>query len=440
MRFSAKRLVFGVATAALVAGLTTVTAGPAFAECPEQRPRTRDLNVTKKVYEVGKRLAVSPKVMLAGFEAGWVESKMNNLPCGHADSLGVFQQQHTQGWGTPEQIMNVDYAATRFFEKAKVVEQRNPNTTAGIVAADTQLPREDLRWKYDAAEATAQELLREVERTSGRSDRIGDVSGDRYADLLGLKPDGTLHYYANNINSSPKRWPFGNGTLVGQGFGAFKLLRSGDVSGDGYADLIGVRPDGTLVYFPNNINSGNGPYGAGIDIGTGFQEFSDIVLGDFSGDGYADLIGMQANGTLVYFPNNMNSNPGRKPYLDRIDDIGQGFTVFSKLRAGDVSGDGYADLIGVKPDGTLHYFPNNINSRPCCKPFDYSIGIGEGFNVFSEVVAGDLTGDGYADLFGVKPDGTLHHFPNNINSNANGKPYTSSDYIGEGFGMFSRVV
>jgi hypothetical protein len=51
-------------------------------------PPTHDLEVTKTVYTVGLRLGVSDKVMLAGFEAGWVESHMNNLRCGDRDSLG----------------------------------------------------------------------------------------------------------------------------------------------------------------------------------------------------------------------------------------------------------------------------------------------------------------------------------------------------------------
>src|SRR5688500_16166036 len=52
-------------------------------------PSVADPNVLKTVYEVGLGLNVTSRVMLAGFEAGWVESRMNNLPCGDRDSLGV---------------------------------------------------------------------------------------------------------------------------------------------------------------------------------------------------------------------------------------------------------------------------------------------------------------------------------------------------------------
>ncbi|TWP47458.1 VCBS repeat-containing protein [Lentzea tibetensis] len=439
MRNTALRLVVGVAAAMVVTGglATTAQAGAPVgtAACPV--PPTRDLNVTKIVYQVGKRHAVSPKVMLAGFEAGWVESHMNNLGCGDADSLGVFQQRPSQGWGTPDQIMNVDYAATQFFTRAINVDRANPGHTAGQVAADVQRPREDLRGRYDQSEPTARQLLAEVATTTGRGDRIGDVSGDGYADLVATKADGTLHYFPNNINSNPGH-PYGNYEPIGVGFGPFTKLRSGDISGDGYADLIGVQGDGSLHYLPNNVNSNPGhPYGNAENIGSGFQEFTEVVLGDVSGDGYADLLATKADGTLHYFPNNINSNRAH-PFGPRFE-IGTGFESFTHLRAGDVSGDGYADLIGVQGDGTLHHLPNNINSNPD-HPYGDAQNIGSGFQEFTGIVTGDVSGDGYADLLATKADGTLHYFPNNINSSPTGRPYGSRSQIGTGFEVFNRIV
>ncbi len=71
-------------TSALVSvGLAT----PAHAACTSI-PSTADPDVTLTVYRVGRSLNVNDKVMLSGFEAGWVESRMNNLPCGDKSSLG----------------------------------------------------------------------------------------------------------------------------------------------------------------------------------------------------------------------------------------------------------------------------------------------------------------------------------------------------------------
>ncbi|CAM5494162.1 putative protein OS=Streptomyces paromomycinus OX=92743 GN=GKJPGBOP_00778 PE=4 SV=1 [Streptomyces rimosus subsp. rimosus] len=128
-------------------------------------PPDRDLEVTKAVYLVGRDLGVSGKVMLAGFEAGWVESHMNNLPCGDRDSLGVFQQRPSQGWGTPQQIMQVPYAATQFFTRAVRVQQQNPQLTAGQTAQRVQ--RSAFPDRYDQAEAKAQALLEEARKAVG---------------------------------------------------------------------------------------------------------------------------------------------------------------------------------------------------------------------------------------------------------------------------------
>jgi tetratricopeptide (TPR) repeat protein len=43
------------------------------------------------------------------------ESELRNLSYGDRDSLGLFQQRPSAGWGTPEQVMDPVYAAQAFF-------------------------------------------------------------------------------------------------------------------------------------------------------------------------------------------------------------------------------------------------------------------------------------------------------------------------------------
>lgn len=40
---------------------------------------------------------------------------LHNLAYGDRDSLGLFQQRPSQGWGTPAEVMDVQYAATAFY-------------------------------------------------------------------------------------------------------------------------------------------------------------------------------------------------------------------------------------------------------------------------------------------------------------------------------------
>jgi len=50
------------------------------------------------------------------------ESKLQNLTYGDADSLGLFQQRPSQGWGTEEQIMDPVYATGMFYDTLVQVE------------------------------------------------------------------------------------------------------------------------------------------------------------------------------------------------------------------------------------------------------------------------------------------------------------------------------
>lgn len=44
------------------------------------------------------------------------ESKLRNLSYGHADSLGLFQQRPSQGWGSVEQVRDPVYASNAFYD------------------------------------------------------------------------------------------------------------------------------------------------------------------------------------------------------------------------------------------------------------------------------------------------------------------------------------
>jgi hypothetical protein len=44
------------------------------------------------------------------------ESRLRNLDHGDRDSLGLFQQRPSQGWGTPEQVQDPVYAAGKFYD------------------------------------------------------------------------------------------------------------------------------------------------------------------------------------------------------------------------------------------------------------------------------------------------------------------------------------
>ncbi|OEU86262.1 hypothetical protein DB35_15170 [Streptomyces abyssalis] len=120
-------------------------------------PPDFDAAIINTVHDVATQRGVNDKVMLAAFEAGWVESHMNNLNCGDRDSLGVFQQRPSAGWGTPEQIMDPVYATNAFLDQAIPNDQEDPSMTAGQLAQSVQ--RSAFPERYDQSEAKAREMI-----------------------------------------------------------------------------------------------------------------------------------------------------------------------------------------------------------------------------------------------------------------------------------------
>lgn len=112
------------------------------------------VNNANIILSVGRSMGATPKQLQAAFAAAWVESRLRNLDYGDRDSLGLFQQRPSQGWGTRAQVTNPEYAARKFFETAQKVSQSG---TFGQLAQRVQ--RSGFPLRYDEQGATPLELL-----------------------------------------------------------------------------------------------------------------------------------------------------------------------------------------------------------------------------------------------------------------------------------------
>jgi hypothetical protein len=83
------------------------------------------------------------------------ESHLRNLDHGDRDSLGLFQQRPSQGWGTPEQIQDPAYAAGKFYDHLV----QYPNWDTGRLTDIAQgVQRSGFPEAYQKHEAMAVEL------------------------------------------------------------------------------------------------------------------------------------------------------------------------------------------------------------------------------------------------------------------------------------------
>ncbi|WP_167131580.1 LysM peptidoglycan-binding domain-containing protein [Paramicrobacterium chengjingii] len=79
-------------------------------------PLTAEMKTNAQtIIRVGHTLGVSDYGLVIALAAAMQESSLRNIDGGDRDSLGLFQQRSSQGWGTKEQIMNPEYAAKVFF-------------------------------------------------------------------------------------------------------------------------------------------------------------------------------------------------------------------------------------------------------------------------------------------------------------------------------------
>jgi len=59
---------------------------------------------------------LEPRAASIALATAYQESGIRNLDYGHADSLGLFQQRPSQGWGTEAEIMDPWYSSTQFYK------------------------------------------------------------------------------------------------------------------------------------------------------------------------------------------------------------------------------------------------------------------------------------------------------------------------------------
>ncbi|AZQ71331.1 hypothetical protein EKH77_08990 [Streptomyces luteoverticillatus] len=184
-----------------------------------------------------------------------------------------------------------------------------------------------------------------------------------------------------------------------------------DFTGDGIPDLIAREANGELRLRPGNkdvddSSRGDGTFGGPKTVARDWN-YTQVVAGDFNGDGHDDLIAKDGAGSLQLISGSGNGTFGKpKKVLD-------GWAVAQTVAA-DFNGDGIPDLLGRGTDGGLYFWPGNRKTvfgpvRPVLKKWN-----------FTRTTAGDFTGDGKADLIAEDGAGNLQLFTGNGNGTFSG--------------------
>jgi serralysin len=238
----------------------------------------------------------------------------------------------------------------------------------------------------------------------------GDFTGDTVPDIIAATGPGgssTIHIF-DGATFAPAAGPLGNFEPFGAGYTGGTYVTAGDVNGDGHADLVvGSGGGGTATVRGFSGVDGSTlfnfiPYG-------GFTGGVRVALGDTNGDGRAEVITAPAAGMSADI---RVFDEGGNSILSWFYAYPQSYTGGAFVAAGDIDGDGLADII-VGPDAgaapTVRVFDggdpaNVLNAFSAFEP-NFTGGV--------RVAAGDVTGDGRADIFVAQgPGGTtlIHGF------------------------------
>lgn len=259
----------------------------------------------------------------------------------------------------------------------------------------------------------------------------GDINGDGYADvIIGAK------WYSHDQPNEGRAYVF-HGSAAGlsdtpawlaeidQAVAAFgsAVATAGDVNGDGYADVVVGAPEyddqqqdeGAVFLFYGSATGLNSAPDLTLSGGQAGARFGAAVnpAGDVNQDGYSDVIigaplfdtNQTDTGAAFLF---LGSAMGLTPTAQRTLDIGQNGSGFGGAvsPAGDVNGDGYADVVV----GAEFYTNDNSQEGGAFLFLGSAAGLGstvawqsEGDKAetqFGHAVstAGDVNGDGYADV------------------------------------------
>jgi hypothetical protein len=115
----------------------------------------------KAIVAATKKAGMDERAAVIAVGTALQESKLENL--GHLgdrndhDSLGLFQQRPSSGWGSPKQLTDPEYATTAFLKGLKQVDgwQDLPLTKAAQKVQVSAYPFAYAQWEKQAADIVA---------------------------------------------------------------------------------------------------------------------------------------------------------------------------------------------------------------------------------------------------------------------------------------------
>jgi murein DD-endopeptidase MepM/ murein hydrolase activator NlpD len=270
--FAVKQQQIAASSMGMSGGTFTAGAGGMYSDRAFSSEQLKNAGI---IASVGSSMGMSARDLMIGIMTAITESGLVNVDYGDRDSLGLFQQRPSQGWGTPAQVTDPEYASKKFFEGLKGLgggrNSMTPWAAAQAVQRSAYADGSNYLQYWDNAQAIFKDGLERTKSGNGQMIYAPGQGGWSKASIPG-KGWRNTHDYANGIGSP--LFAVNDGRIIES-----RAITSGGSPGNGeyatpyrsYGETVLLQlADGTKVRYAHldpNTRIGTGPVKGGTLIG-----------------------------------------------------------------------------------------------------------------------------------------------------------------------------
>ena len=235
-----------------------------------------------------------------------------------------------------------------------------------------------------------------------------DFNGDGVSDVLWRNSNGSLaEWFMDGSTISSTATPTYQGSAVSPG-ASWSVAGIGDFNGDGDADILWRNSNGSLVEWLMNgstIESTATPTYQGSAVSPG-SSWSVAGVGDFTGDGDADILWQNTNGSLAMWlmDGSTITSSATPAYEGSAVSPGSSWSVAG---IGDFNGNGNDDILWRNSNGSLAmWLMDGSTVFSSATPTYEGSAVSPGVS-WSVAGIGDFNGNGEADILWRNSSGSL---------------------------------